>query len=95
MDLGSGRGTMFSRTITQRPRTTYPRSRRRELLCDGGDSETRQVYLPAGWKTVCVVRLRTDKEMGNLLGLLLAYSLMGIKGSAGACGKGGSGAGVH
>ena len=52
---------MLSWTSTQRLMTTYPRSWRRELLCEDGDSGTFQ----RNWRAICTAGLNSDKEMGN------------------------------
>ena len=52
-------------TTTWRPRTTFPRSWRRELLQEDGDSETCKRTFQRGWRSTCTAGLRTDKEMGN------------------------------
>ena len=57
---------MVSWPATRRLRTAHPRSWRRELLREDGDSETHKCTFQRRWRSICVTSWWTDKEMGNL-----------------------------
>ena len=71
-----------------------PRSWKRELLREDGDSETHKSTFQRGRSPACAVGLGTDKHIGELLDMVLAYSLLGGKGSSGFHERGGLSAGV-
>ena len=63
---------------------TYPRSYRRELLCEDGDFGTFQ----RDQRTICTAGLRKGNRELLLFGLL-AFNLLGSMGSTRSPGKGG------
>lgn len=69
-------------------RTTHPRSSRRELLQEDGDSETHTCMFQRGWMEDCLHSWLKDKlGCGELLGIVLACSLLGSKGLVGEKGS--------
>ena len=67
-----------------------PRSWRRELLREDGDSETHKGTFQRGWRPVCAAGLTSDKDMGNFWAWFWFIAWWGAKEMLGLVGEQGS-----
>ena len=75
----------------------HPRSHKRELLQEDGASAKHERTFQRWWKSGYMAGLsskKADKEMGGLMGVVLACKLLESKRSSGSCGREGLKAGV-